>query len=184
MQTVHKPRAKEVAPGSKSTVHLVLYMLSQTLPTSIFSSCKKNLLLSVLALEVDFCVFLGPCSGRVACCIMSGHRRPPGGNKSSTCNSEESRLASVSPSIRSGLSVSPPTKMEEVKISPAKDCLFITVIIPKPRFGRNLPGCRTMITFHITKETNQMKRKNSLFQLSTSIKAYLLISGEWNIKKV
>lgn len=112
---------------------------------------------SVLVVDVDFCVFLGPCSGRAACCIMSGHRRPPGGNKSSTCNSEQSRLASVSTSIRSGLSVSPPTKMEAVMISPAKECWFITVIIPKPRFDRNLPCCTTVITFHIIKMTNRME---------------------------
>lgn len=92
---------------------------------------------SALAVEMDFCVFLGPCRGKAACCIMSGHRRPPGGNKSSTCNSEQSRLASVSTSVGSGLSVLPPKKMEEGMISPAKDCRFITVIIPKPRFGRN-----------------------------------------------
>lgn len=42
-------------------------------------------------------------------------------------------------------------------ISPAKDCWFIAVIIPKPRFDRNLPRCPTVITYCIIKMTNRME---------------------------
>lgn len=83
-----------------------------------FSSQKKNNFSSVdvrvLYVGVGFWV---RGRGGAACCIVSRHRRPPGGNKSSTCNSEQSQLASVSTGIHSGLSVSPPTKLE---FSPAK----------------------------------------------------------------
>lgn len=56
----------------------------------------------VLSVDVGFYVFLGPQGGRAACCFVLGHRRPPGGNKSSTCNSEQSQLACVLTNIHLG----------------------------------------------------------------------------------
>lgn len=41
--------------------------------------------------------------------------------------------------------------------SPARVCGFITIIIPKHRFGTNLPCCTTLISLHIKTEKKEKK---------------------------
>lgn len=41
--------------------------------------------------------------------------------------------------------------------SPARVCGFITIIIPKHRFGTNLPCCTTLISLHIKTENKEKK---------------------------
>lgn len=112
----------------------------------------------VLSVDVGFCVFLGPQGGRAACCFVLGHRRPPGGNKSSTCNSEQSQLACVLTDIHLGLSVSPPQKRWRL-FSPARVCGFIAIIILKNRFGTNLPCCTMLISLNIKTENKKKKKR-------------------------
>lgn len=56
MYFVHKTRAKDVTPVSKSIVHVVLYMLSKALQTSISVATRKiscHVDGSVLAVDLD-----------------------------------------------------------------------------------------------------------------------------------
>lgn len=152
MYSVHKTRAKDITPESKSTVNLVPYMSSIS-----FLVASRNIFcyvdVTVLAEDVDFWGFWVHEGGgwHVASCRSAEERLEAASHPRVTLNSLD--LPS-SPPACSGLSVSPLTKMEEVLISPGKDGRFTTAVVPKPRLGSHLPCSTIMISFHISKMAN------------------------------